>query len=469
MFSDADQQLDLASSPHDLEAIPTAVDEVLKHLHPLLTANIPEIPERELRTKLSLFVNAVHFSHKAFMHAGYVAKCLADLVDSGFLASVLDKPRILKRASESVSLGYENSLDSRNSFQDAKGPLEALVSQLVGGDSNGPDIVIELWNAGQLNITHISRPKFVSHVVHNLDECNRASGTLVSWFEQCRSFLQDETGSLSLPPDRERLMQHVKDTMLSYTDNFKRIFRDYPLLFKPYDQDKFREEVALDKKDRLTRIEVPIPKVPVPPPFKEPPLRQEDVSKIPYEYFTIKPDGKQSYKATLASIDIISPNVSRLTFSFEVIPGSAFITSGFSIGFRFETRDLRHPTSLIQVVATAPNAIHELKDFTTDECNAGIQVTFPEPQMVEWHFGRHLWQVLTGTRFPKTFNLSLSVQHESDITARVAITVFRRPFLVSSNISHKSIHSPTIIEIEGPSNTSPADVDSRAVARLISS
>ncbi|PPQ69099.1 hypothetical protein CVT24_000143 [Panaeolus cyanescens] len=110
------------------------------------------------------------------------------------------------------------------------------------------------------------------------------------------------------------------------------------------------------------------------------------MSEIPYEYFNKKPDDKQSYKATLARIDIISPNVSRLTFSFEVVTGSNFITSGFSIRFSFETRDPKLLTSAIQVVATSPNTTHELNDHTTDKCNAAVQVTFPEPQVVEWHF-----------------------------------------------------------------------------------
>ncbi|PPQ69093.1 hypothetical protein CVT24_000137 [Panaeolus cyanescens] len=461
---------------NDLDVVPAAVNEVLKHLYPLLTANIPEVPERELRARLSPFVQAACFSHKAFIYGGSVASDLYDLVDSDrYLASIMNKPQLLIDASKSVSVGYDNSLDSRTSFQEARGPLGELVSRLVGGNSNGPDIVIELWKADRFNRTHISRPNFVSHVIHNLDECIRASGALVAWFERCRSFLQDETSSLSLPRERECLVNGVKRTMFSYAHNFTRIFRDYPLLSKPYNEDDIWEEIALDRKDRLSGIEVPVPKVPIPPPFKKPPRRQEDVSKIPHKYFTIKPDDKQSYKATLSSIDIVSPNVSRLTFSFEVVTGSTFITSGFSIGFRFETRDLRHPTSLIQVVGTAPNTIPELKEFTADECDIGIQVTFPEPQVVEWHFRRHLRQVLTGTRFPTTFNLSLSVQHEGDITARISITVFRRPFFITTKTCHNSTYTPTIIKIqkdsEGPSNTSPADhdVDSRAVARLISS
>ncbi|PPR08196.1 hypothetical protein CVT24_001472 [Panaeolus cyanescens] len=327
-------------------------------------------------------------------------------------------------------------------------------------------------DVGTVKVVNFSRPRFVSHVLQNLDECSPASDTLIRWFEQFRAFLQDETSSLVLPGHNKLLWYDATRSIESYANIFQRIRKEYPSLFKQYPEDIVNES-EIDSKDRLLHIEVPTPRVPIPPPYKPPIPRQEDMSKIPYEYCNKKPDDKQSYKATLASIDIVSSNVSRLTFSFEVLTGSNFTTSGFSIGFCFKTRDRHNPTPSIQVVATAPNTIHELKDFTNDECNTAIQVKFPEPQMVEWHFRRHFWQVLTKTKFPQTFNLSVSVQHEGDITASVDITVFRRPTLLASNISHKSTYSPTIMEIlkgsEASSDTQPNDVDSRVVARLIPS
>ncbi|PPR08197.1 hypothetical protein CVT24_001473 [Panaeolus cyanescens] len=151
MFFDTDDQQDSNSPEQDLPVIPTTADEVLKHLYPLMNSSTSEPFSKELCSLLALFARAVHFSHLSFFHAVTASLCMEDLVldDTRWATVPRLKPKLLMRTSESVSLGYANSLDALKAMQNVRGPLAALLSQLIGSSSEEPDIRIKSWNAGQ--------------------------------------------------------------------------------------------------------------------------------------------------------------------------------------------------------------------------------------------------------------------------------------------------------------------------------
>ncbi|PPQ69094.1 hypothetical protein CVT24_000138 [Panaeolus cyanescens] len=442
-----------ATGELDFSVVPTAADEVLRHLHPLL---------------------AGEFSHKAYLLANSVTISMHSLVQDENRLPGLNKPRILLEASGEVLLGSENSLDARKAFKVMREPLETFLTQsLQVQSSDDREIVTKSWAGGRLQVTHITRERLLSRVLHYLGEFDRGLDELIGWFEVFREFLQDETNVLSVEErvrNKRGIWSYATDRIYPHMMRFGEIKQDYPTLFQKYSGDTIRKVLEQDREERLSRLDVPVPKVRIKPAVKPPPRTQEETSKIPFRCFSDpeEPDEKQHYEATLESIDIISPNTSHLIFSFVIIPGSPLLTYGFSVECRLKSEYSLFPTSTIHVVGTAPKTAREFKNFTSDKCNPSIELNFPAPDLVEWHFRRKPWHMLTGTRLPQRFNLSLDIQHESDFSVDVTVTVVRRPFLIPINDyqPHYTPFPPIIMEIPKEDDSAATEFKAPEVVAL---